>query len=248
MNANNLNALSIVAQAYAKAYLDDNREGQKEIVQGCVQSTPFETAYFCQQVVSHIPDVQRASMCLTVFCNQLKQAQEKAREVKPPLPKGWCSTFPGPAGEQAKADPLALLDQWNRKYYSFTLRADGNYQPGDGPHISLTAGGRTVSVGEYELVEDDEDKWPGIGALVAEAIRRWHADPAPKNFLVYATHPDLAPAEHPALVNWRNWHALTKQLRIVAPSEVAALDIARSLFTSPPSSLFAYEVDAEWKH
>lgn len=238
MSDPNLTAVSVVAEQYAKAYLSGDRTTQKNIVVQCTQYTAFQMAYFCQEVVSHIPTVQQASMCLTVLTNRLQEALEAK-----PLPES-----------QPAADPLAQLDKWNRKYYSFVLRADGNYQPGDGPHITLTAGGRKVSVGEYELVTD-EDKWPGIGEVVAEALRRWHADPAPKNFLVYVTHPtapvyDTCASVHfeRGIVGWQVWHGDTKLVRITAMSEAAALEVVRWMFPSEPSSLFAYEVDAEWKH
>jgi hypothetical protein len=88
-------------------------------------------------------------------------------------------------------DALTLLEEWNRKHYHFKVQACGNTQPGSGPFVELTAAGRTVTVGDYELVKpdpDDEtqtpDQWPTLEELIKEAIRRWHADTSPKHYRV----------------------------------------------------------------
>lgn len=41
-------------------------------------------------------------------------------------------------------DALLLLQKWNRKHYHFSITSSGNYMPGDGVAVELSAAGRKV--------------------------------------------------------------------------------------------------------
>jgi hypothetical protein len=51
-----------------------NRPERLVIVAEAAKFNPLEMAYFCQQMVSHLGDVHKASMALTVFTNLMKEA------------------------------------------------------------------------------------------------------------------------------------------------------------------------------
>src|SRR5580704_7193360 len=68
-----------MARDYAKLEMTDHQTaklGQKAIVEQAAEFDAVHMAYFCQQVISHFPDVHRACMCLTVFTNRLIDRKE----------------------------------------------------------------------------------------------------------------------------------------------------------------------------
>ncbi len=112
--------------------------------------------------------------------------------------------------------PLQALDQWNRKYYSFSLEANGNMQVGDGPFIVLSGGGRKVTVSDYDLSEYENGRYPTLDDLVTEALRLWHADTTEKRYRVlYEINKEilLEIKDH-----WL-WHGNRYMCNIIATSE-----------------------------
>lgn len=74
---------------------------------------------------------------------------------------------------------LAMLEEWDRKHYKFTIASGGHVQPGDGYYVKLEGGGREVIVSDYELnIYHDEYTIiePTIAMVIEEAIKRWHAN------------------------------------------------------------------------
>jgi hypothetical protein len=82
---------------------------------------------------------------------------------------------------------LEALEQWVRKRYSFEFKSGTYLQIGDESSITLKGGGREVTVSEVDMACEapgDDMAWPTLEELMAEALRRWHADPSPKAFRV----------------------------------------------------------------
>lgn len=83
-----LNAVARLAEQYARLALDpsDRKAEMKAIVVTAARwTTGVEMAYFCQQLVSHLPDVHLASMILTAFTNHVltvgKPVEQRAGEM-----------------------------------------------------------------------------------------------------------------------------------------------------------------------
>lgn len=123
--------------------------------------------------------------------------------------------------------PLEELEAWNRKGYYWSINCGGNYQPGDGVTVTLSAAGRKVQVGDYELEvwEEDGDSsntfYPSIGDVIHEAIKRWHSDTTPKTFRVLWTDKNLVPE---TLTGWDVWCGNAKYKVLTVGTEAEALE------------------------
>lgn len=146
--------------------------------------------------------------------------------------------------------PLEALSLWNRKHYSFALQSTGNTQPGSGPTITLKGGGRTVTVYDYELVtggmdEDDTPvRWPTFDELIAEGLRRWHADTARKRFILLFTTDKPADTHTP--------HGNMHTARYYAKNEEEARSLLNQTYEAigqpPPTVVQLWEVTENWTH
>ena len=84
---------------------------------------------------------------------------------------------------------LRALEEWHRKHYTAAIHLCNSVMPGDEGWVELAAGGRKVVVDFHDLTvwdekEDEYSFWPSTADLIREALRRWHADDAPKWFQV----------------------------------------------------------------
>lgn len=122
-------------------------------------------------------------------------------------------------------DALGVLEKWSRKGYSYTIQSGPNYQPGDGPCVTLSAAGRKVVVDEFNLAKHDDETgeqltYPTLAEIIHEALRLWHADESPKWFRLY-----VYDEERPPVGDLREWGSLSGkrwEVSIAATSEADA--------------------------
>lgn len=76
-----LTAVGVAARDYANAHLACDRPRQKELLAVVAGYGAVEMAHFCQQVVSYIPTVAAASMCLTILTNRLVELTSAPRSA-----------------------------------------------------------------------------------------------------------------------------------------------------------------------
>lgn len=144
--------------------------------------------------------------------------------------------------------PSQLLAQWNRKFYSFQVCTYGNMCPGDGPHVKLTGGGRTVEVYDFQLQNyDDIPPENIVDEVILEALRRWHADTTTKNFqILYKIESGIAPANHQHRYNnvyVANFYATNEEH---AKKQLA--DAVSVHSGSKHSIIMLWEMTKDWTH
>lgn len=139
---------------------------------------------------------------------------------------------------------LEELNKWTRKYYTWEIHCGPNIQPGDGLWIKLHGGGRTVFVGEEELTDWENDKYPTIEEVILEALNRWHSDDSPKCYKLYWSTYNLPQHKEPdENIKITVWTENMRQAKLIAKNEAEAKQMIRNLYFSGefPLEITAYE-------